>query len=141
MAEEFQNQRQRPARQRRQGQGLVEFALVAPLMVFILLVTVDFARAYSAYIEVSNAARAGAIYASRSSEIAHNPEAVREAALLETPQIYGRAPVVTPVPGRDSGGYESVTVTVRYDFQPLIDFPGIPDSVAITRSVQMRVIG
>lgn len=128
-------------RARVRGQGLVEFALIAPLMIFMLLITVDFARAYSAHIEVSNAARAGAIYGSRSSAFAHDVNAVRAAALRETPSIFGKAPQVIPTPGSDSDGYERITVTVRYDFEPLIEFPGIPKSVQISRTVTMRVIG
>lgn len=126
---------------RRRGQGLVEFALVAPLMIFMLLITVDFARAYSAYIEVSNAARAGAIFGARSAELANDDDAVRDAALLETPTIYGSAPTVTPDLDTDAGGYPRISVTVEYDFSPLIIFPGIPENIEISRTVQMRVIG
>lgn len=115
-------------------------ALLAPMLVFILMATIDFARAYSAYIEVSNAARAGAIYGSRSSANAHNADAVREAALADSPSIYGTVPVVSSSTSTDSDGYEQITVTVDYTFDVLTGFPGIPASVDMSRTVQMRVL-
>ena len=127
---------------RRRGQGLVEMALLAPMLVFILVATIDFARAYSAYIEVSNAARAGAIYGSRTSANAHNADAVSAAALADSPTIFGTAPVVSSdVTADDGDGYEQINVTVNYTFEVLTGFPGIPGSVNMSRSVDMRVIG
>ena len=127
---------------RRRGQSLVELALVSTVMVFILLITVDFARAYSAYIEVSNSARAGAIYGSRSLANYNDDAGMTNAALLDSPTIYGTAPTVTPVRGTDADGHLQVAVTVDYTFTPLIStFPGIPDQIDLTRTVQMRVLG
>lgn len=126
---------------RRKGQGLVEMALLAPLLVFILMATVDFARAYSAYIEVTNSARAGAIYGSRSSSNANDAAAVRDAALADSPTIFGTAPTISSSTATDTDGYEQITVTVDYTFSVLTGFPGIPDSVDMSRTVQMRVIG
>ena len=45
---------------RRDAQSLVEFALVAPLLLLIIGVTIDFARVVYAYSAISAAARAGA---------------------------------------------------------------------------------
>lgn len=126
---------------RRKGQGLVEMALLTPLLVFILLITVDFARAFSAHIEVTNAARAGAIYGSRSSSNANDAAAVRDAALADSPSIFGTAPSVTSSTATDSDGYEQITVRVDYTFSVLTGFPGIPDSINMSRTVQMRVVG
>ena len=126
---------------RRKGQGLVEMALLAPLLVFMLMATVDFARAYSAYIEVSNSARAGAIYGSRSTSNANDANAVRDAALADSPTIFGTAPVVSSSTSTDGDGYEQITVTVDYTFSVLTGFPGIPNSIDMDRTVQMRVVG
>lgn len=126
---------------RRKGQGIVEMALLTPMLIFMLLVTVDFARAYSAYIEVSNAARAGAIYGSRSSSNANNQVAVRDAALADSPNIFGSAPNVVSSTATDAGGYQQITVTVDYKFSILTGFPGIPSTIDLSRTVQMRVIG
>ena len=50
----------RSLREERRGQTLVEFALVLPLLVLVLVGIFDFGRAIFAYNTVSNAAREGA---------------------------------------------------------------------------------
>ena len=47
-------------RRRTRGQGLVEFALVLPVLILIFMGIVDFGRAIYAFNSVSNAAREGA---------------------------------------------------------------------------------
>jgi PKD repeat protein len=47
----------------RSGQSVVEFALVVPVFVFLLLIAVDFGRLFFSYVQVTNAAREGAAYA------------------------------------------------------------------------------
>jgi hypothetical protein len=47
----------------RRGQGLVEFAIILPILVLILLGTIDFGRVLFSWIQVMNAAREGAAYA------------------------------------------------------------------------------
>ena len=46
------------------GQSLVEFALVLPLLILILLGIFDLGRVYNTYIVITNAARNGAYYGS-----------------------------------------------------------------------------
>ena len=53
-----------PCDKRSRGQALVEFALIVPVLVLILLITVDFGRLFFTYIQVNNAAREGASYGS-----------------------------------------------------------------------------
>ena len=45
------------------GQSLVEFALLAPVAVLLLLMTVDLGRAYFGLVNLNNVARVGANYA------------------------------------------------------------------------------
>ncbi len=47
---------------RSRGQAVVEFALVVPVLVLLLLITIDFGRAFFTYVQVNNAAREGAAY-------------------------------------------------------------------------------
>lgn len=49
-----------PRREGRRGQALVEFALVAPLLLLLTLGLVDFARAWNVYQVITDAAREGA---------------------------------------------------------------------------------
>ena len=50
-------------RRRGRGQSLVEFALVLPVLLLILMVALDFGRAFFAWVGITNASRAGAAYA------------------------------------------------------------------------------
>ena len=45
------------------GATIVEFALVAPVLILLLLVCLDFARALNAYVTITSASREGARYA------------------------------------------------------------------------------
>jgi Flp pilus assembly protein TadG len=55
----------RPARRRRQdGQALVEFAITVPFLLLLLAAAIDFGMGFSARLEVANAARVGARWAS-----------------------------------------------------------------------------
>ncbi len=45
------------------GQALVEFAIVAPVLLLLLLIAVDFGRVFFSYVAVNNSAREGAYYA------------------------------------------------------------------------------
>jgi len=49
-------------RDRDRGQSVVEFALILPVLLLILLGTIDFGRLYYSYVTVANAARVGAEY-------------------------------------------------------------------------------
>jgi Flp pilus assembly protein TadG len=64
----------------RQGQSLVEFALVLPLLLVLLMGILDFGRAIAAYNSVSNAARS----AVRVAIVDQNPDRVREIAEEES---------------------------------------------------------
>jgi Flp pilus assembly protein TadG len=64
---------------RKSGQGIVEFALCMPLMLFLLLGTLDFGQIFFEYIQMRGAVREGAVYAARYSA---NGEAATESAVL-----------------------------------------------------------
>jgi Flp pilus assembly protein TadG len=51
------------SRRRERGQSLVEFALVLPILMALLLLTIDVGRLFYAYVGVTNASREGAAYA------------------------------------------------------------------------------
>jgi len=52
-----------PRRRRFRGQGLVEFALVLPVMLIVIFVIVELARVFHAWLAVENGARFGVRYA------------------------------------------------------------------------------
>src|SRR5262245_29902548 len=53
-----------PRRRRSLGQGLVEFALVLPILMLVLLITLYFARLFMSYITLTNVTRVAANYGS-----------------------------------------------------------------------------
>jgi Flp pilus assembly protein TadG len=97
-------------RQRSRGQALAEFALIAPVMLLLLLLAVDFGRLFFSYIAVNNAAREATFYASaRASDTSFDQTAfeagVTQAALRETA-------------AQGQGGEGAVTVTPPTCFAP-----------------------
>ena len=56
-------QRVRADRRTRLGQGLVEFALVVPVLLLLLMVSIDFGRIYLGWVNLQNMARIAANYA------------------------------------------------------------------------------
>ena len=52
----------RPSQVRRRGQALVEFALIVPILLFILVIAIDFGRLFYLNIGIINGAREGAAY-------------------------------------------------------------------------------
>jgi Flp pilus assembly protein TadG len=45
------------------GQAMVEFALLLPILLLLLVVAIDFGRLFATFVAVNNAAREGAAYA------------------------------------------------------------------------------
>jgi Flp pilus assembly protein TadG len=70
----MRNQRRGCGRQHSRGQALVEFALVFPLIVFVLLAIFDAGRAVYTYNTVANAARQGARIAAVNQAVTTNTD-------------------------------------------------------------------
>lgn len=60
--------RAEPRRGKRQGQSVVELALAMPVMLLLMLGTIDVARVFFDYVQMRNAAIEGATYAARNPE-------------------------------------------------------------------------
>lgn len=135
------------------GQSLVEVALVAPLLAMLMLGIVDFARAYYLSQEVTGAAQAAAEYG------AENPSdtaGMTAAATADAPNVTGLT-VSSPTYGcecSDGTDYSAscgtkptsctynvvdvVQVTVSATYTPLFPWPGIPSSIALSSTAEMR---
>jgi len=122
----------------RRGAATVELALVLPFLVFLLVASVDFARVFYYSIAVANCARNGAMFGSNSALADLLPySSITEAALAEAKGL-DVPPTVQSREGIDGQGNEFVEVTVNYLFRTVTNFPGIPSSVNISRTVRMR---
>ena len=120
------------------GQGLVELALTLPVMLILFLTGSDFARVYFADVTITNAARNGAQYASLSPSNASDTNGIRDAVLDETSDL-AAVPTVGVTTGADTLGNQYVEVTVSYNFDTLMDWPGLPHSYLVSRKLRMEV--
>lgn len=149
------------------GASIVEFALLAPVFIFLLVGVIDIGR-YTFYaILAANAARAGASYGSTNLQTASDSSGMVDAAendgqnftqwdgvtatnLLCT-DTNGVASNCSPSTGSAPGAGQVyyVQVIVTGHFKPLINYPGISGSgssvaaaqgIPITGSATMRVV-
>ncbi|MGA7669053.1 MAG: TadE family protein [Nitrolancea sp.] len=133
------------SKQRYRGQSLVELALVTPILLLLLMISIDVGAAMSAYNTVGSMARQGAYYGSQNPD---DTTGISSAALGESGAIYGVSPTVSSSVVNDSFNkpgtttpYQTVIVTVTYHYNPIFSFPPMPSSLTIKRQVEMRVMG
>ncbi len=124
------------------GQSLAELAVVLPILLVIVLGSIDLGRVFFAYISVTNAARNGARFASADPESPDDLTGIREAALDETGDLLDSSPTnpdIAVTTGNDSLGRTYAEVTVTYDFDSIFPWPGLPSSVNVERTVRAMV--
>lgn len=124
----------------RRGAAVVELAVLLPLLIFLFVIAVDFARIYYVSLTLTNAARAGALYASDPGYAHESPFAnVVEAARADTTNLSPQ-PMITQVSGTDAQGRAYVEVTALYKFETISSFPGVPSDFNLRRTVRMFVM-
>jgi Flp pilus assembly protein TadG len=111
-----------------------ELAILLPVLVFLLVITVDFARLFYHYVTITNCARNGAIYASDPvGRTQSRYSGITDAALADAMNL-------TPQPTvRSTDTGDSVEVTVSYLFRTITSFPGVPSTVNLRSTVRVRV--
>ena len=107
------------------GQTAVEFALIAPLLVVLLLAIIQFGVAFHNYVTITDAARAGARQAIvarfGSGNFTDATQTVKNAASsLDQKQLNKPGAISITAPGGMVAGSQ-VTVTVNYPYK--IDIP------------------
>ncbi len=133
---------------------MVEFAILAPVFVFLLIGLIEVGRFAYFGILAANAARAGAQYGAQTLSTAEDNTGITSAAKQDgqnlsawnvTPNqlcsINGGAPAPCPSPGATppANTIYYVQVQVNGTFTSLLRYPGIPPSVPISGSATMRV--
>ena len=137
-------------RRRRRGAAAVELAIVLPVLMVIVVGCVDFGRFLYYYIAVTNAAEEGAAFGSLNPPANYGVSggtsagwetAVQNAAVGEAPGLRmngSSAPIsasnVTVVDPPQNG---VVQVTVSYTFQTILQYPWLPPSFPVSRTVAM----
>lgn len=111
-------------RPRPKGQGLVEFALVLPLLLLVMLLAIDFGRVYFGWVNLQNLARVAANYAAFHPDAWGTPGDPAARATYET-QVRNDAttincalPTALPTPGFPDGnaigGRAQVNLSCRF---------------------------
>src|SRR5262249_40545307 len=124
--------------QRRRGAAAVELAVLLPVLAFLFVAAVDYPRVSYYSVTVENCARNGALYASDPVMAAQPPYAsITAAAQAEAPNL-SPAPSVSSASGTDGDSNPYVEVTVTWSFQTLTNYPGVPSTVTVSRTVRVR---
>ena len=133
-------------RNRHRGAVALEFALILPLLITIVLGCIDFGRYAYTYISVTNAAREGAGFACFHPPPQTDPgpwiTAITAAVLSELGTLFDASKVTVAAPNvsNDGSGVKRVRVEVSYPFEMVVPWPLLPNSLTLTRAVEMRMI-
>jgi hypothetical protein len=127
-------------------------AFALPLLVTVVLAATDLGRFASAYIAVTNAARAGAEYGmmnnyTSTTQSTWQTNLIQAARDEVTPQFGASNAAnltVTPTRTQDSDGLYRIQVTASYPFTTVVNWQwtgmGLPHSMTLQSQVQMRMI-
>lgn len=121
------------------GQSLVEFALILPLFLLLLMGILDLGRAVAAYNSVSNAARSAA----RAAIVDQNEDVVRQAAVDEAFWLNPLTVNFNPnVNGDDPCALMVCTVRVEVTFQYVAATPiisSIVGPITVSSTAEMAI--
>jgi len=132
----------RARRRRERGQSLVEFALILPIFLLIVMATVDFGWALRSWISTTNAAREGA----RLGVTGASRDAIITRTVNHADDLIDRDDVT--VTGAQGNTGDDITVTVSIDYTYISPVGGflsfvtggaLPSPLPITTSTTMRI--
>jgi len=125
----------------RRAAAAVELAILLPFLMFMFVIAVDWSRVFYDSVIVTNCARNGALYACDPTTQANSPyHNVTEAALADASNLSPQPTVDPPTFGKDANGSDYVEVTVTHQFQTVTNFPGVPKTTTLVRTVRMNVL-
>ena len=121
------------------GATAVEFALIVPLLIVLVLGIAEFGRAFQVQATLSAAAREGVRVMALQNDPAAAKAAVRDAATSLSPSITDAQISISPSTCPTTGGTTYVRLTINYSSPFLTDFFG--DGVDLTGTGVMRCNG
>lgn len=139
------------SRKSERGQDLVEFALLLPVLLLLILGALDLGRMFFASISITNAAREGARYGGLHRDdisftvvtCAAPPSNIAQAACREGQNSLIDMTKMTVTPScPDAGGcapYNRVVITVTYEFDLLLGALFNADGLQLTRTAEMML--
>jgi Flp pilus assembly protein TadG len=134
------------------GTSFIETAILIPALLLLCCGSIDFTRIVYAGIEVTSAARAGVQYGALTPGNSGNTTGMTQAALADASDLGSSvtataanfclcsgstASCTSTCSGAAPDGY--VSVTANYTFTSLLRYPGLPQSVTLSRTAKMRV--
>jgi Flp pilus assembly protein TadG len=125
-------------RRKRRGAAAVELALLLPLLCFLFVIAVDYARIFYFSMTVTNCARSGGIYGSQNPNTANDQSGIVAACNMDAGNLDAQQMTVTS--STDSATSPTyVIVTVTYPFSTITNFPGITYTTDISRTIRVTV--
>jgi Flp pilus assembly protein TadG len=116
----------------------VELALLLPLLGLLFVIALDYSRVFYFTMVVTNCARNGALYGSQNPTTANDTSGIQTNALQDSGNLNSQSLTVTSqTDSTTSPTY--VDVTVSYPFTTITNYPGVPNSTNIVRTVRMAV--
>jgi len=120
------------------GQAMVEFALILPILLLLVMGIAEFGMMFNSYLSVQNATREGA----RIGIVGATDLEIEERILNTSPSLRKERIAITIEPGNDgriSG--ETLRVLVNYDYQMVVPFISIifGGSVNLSGESSMRI--
>ncbi|MEZ2388303.1 TadE family protein [bacterium RCC_150] len=112
------------ARVSERGAAAVEFALVAPILVLLLLGIMEFGRAYNAQVALTNAAREGVRVMAISNDQTAAKTAAKNAAISLNPKLQDTNFVFTPASCPPNTSGTQMSVTINYTLSTLTGIAG-----------------
>lgn len=129
-------------RSARCGAATVELAVLVPLLAYLCVIAVDYARIFYFSQTIASCARNGALWESDSYLRAESRyKTLEEATLADASNLNDPAnkPTVTKTTGTDATGVSYVAVTVKYQFKSITNYPGVPATTQLERTVRMSI--
>jgi Flp pilus assembly protein TadG len=125
-------------KQLRRGVAATELAVLLPVLCFLFVVAVDFARVFYFDLTLANCVRSGVMYASRDPSSSLDTSGIETAAKKDASNLVV-ANVGVSSSTNSTTNPTKVTVTVTYPFTTITHYPGIPSTMTLSRTLTMDV--
>ena len=122
----------------RRGAVAVELAILLPLLMFMAVIGVDYARVFSRTLILETASRNACLYACQDSDKAADTTGIQTVALYDLTDV-SPTPTVASSTYTGSDGFQYVRVTVSMTFTTVTNFPGVPYQSTLSRTTDMRI--
>jgi Flp pilus assembly protein TadG len=151
--------RSRRASRSEAGSALVEFAIVLPFILLLLLGAIEIGRFAYFSIVVANASRAGAQYGAQNIQTALDTTGISAAATADgtnaiapltttsttscacwTGTVYSNIACTMPVTCASGNAVEFVSVTVSGTGHTIIGYKSLPSTLTVSATTKMRVV-